>query len=128
MVILLDTHFVIWALAGDGRISKAHLKLLEDPGQLVRVSLASIWEITIKLSIGKLKLQASLPETMHNIRALGFGLLPMEEQHFFALSALPHHHRDPFDRMLIAQAKHEGMHILTADKHFKTYDVKLVGG
>lgn len=128
MVILLDTHFVIWALAGDRRISQTHLRLLEDPGQLVQVSLASIWEIAIKLSIGKLKLEADLPETVRNIRALGFGLLPMEEQHIFALSTLPHHHRDPFDRILIAQARYEGMHILTADKHFKAYDVKLVGG
>lgn len=128
MVILLDTHFVMWALTGDDRISKAHLKLLENPGQEVHVSLASIWEIAIKLSIRKLKLQASLPETMHNIRALGFRVLPIEEQHIFALSALPHHHRDPFDRILIAQALHEDMHILTADKHFKAYDVKLVGG
>lgn len=58
----------------------------------------------------------------------GFTVLPMEVPHALEVEKLPHHHRDPFDRMLIAQAKHEGMHILTADKHFKAYDVKLVGG
>lgn len=59
---------------------------------------------------------------------VGFSILPIEGEHVFALTVLPHHHRDPFNRILIAQAKHVGMHILMADKHFKAYDVKLVGG
>ena len=126
MVILLDTHYVLWALSGDRRISRALLRLIEDPDQSVKVSLASAWEMTIKHSLGKLRLQGDVPETLANIRALGFELLPIKEEHLLVLDQLPHHHRDPFDRMLIAQAKHEGMHLLTADPHFKLYDVPLV--
>ncbi len=126
MVILLDTHYVLWALSGDKRISKAAVELIADPDQLVKVSLASLWEMTIKHSLGKLGLQGDLPETIGNIRALGFELLSIKEEHILALGSLPHHHRDPFDRVLIAQAKHEGMHLLTADPHFKVYEVPLV--
>jgi PIN domain nuclease of toxin-antitoxin system len=126
MVVLLDTHFVLWSLSGDKRLSKTIIEFVADPDQRVKVSLASIWEIAIKHSIGKLRLQGDLPETLRNIHALGFDLLPIEQEHILALASLPHHHRDPFDRMLIAQAKHEGMHLLTADPHFKFYDVPLV--
>lgn len=124
-MLLLDTHFVIWSLSGDKRISRIAMELIANPHQPVKVSLASIWEIAVKLSIGKLKLQADLPETIRNIRTLGFTLLPIEEQHIIELTSLPHHHRDPFDRMLIAQAKHEGLQLLTVDPHFKLYDVPL---
>ena len=126
MVILLDTHYVLWSLSGDKRISKAVMDLVEDPEQQVKVSMASIWEIAIKHSLGKLRLQGDLPVTLGNIRALGFELLAIEAEHILTLASLPHHHRDPFDRMLIAQAKHKGMHLLTADPHFKLYDVPLV--
>jgi PIN domain nuclease of toxin-antitoxin system len=126
MVILLDTHFVLWSLSGNKRISKVVSELLADPDQVVKVSLASVWEMAIKHSIGKLRLEGDLRDTLENIRTLGFDLLSIEKEHILALSSIPHHHRDPFDRMLIAQAQHEGMHLLTADPQFKLYDVPLV--
>lgn len=126
MVILLDTHYVLWALSGDKRISKAAFDLIADPDQLVMVSLASVWEMSIKHSLGKLRLHGDLPGTLGNIRALGFELLSIKEEHILALGHLPNHHRDPFDRMLIAQAKHEGLHLLTSDPQFAQYDVPVV--
>ena len=126
MVILLDTHVLVWLWTGDPRIGEHGRKMLSSMDQRVRVSIASIRELAIKRSIGKLDLSIDPRELVASLPEFGFDLLGITTGHALALTSLPLHHRDPFDRMLIAQAKHEGMHLLTADPHFKPYDVPLV--
>src|SRR5690606_37814032 len=90
------------------------------------ISHVTFWEIAIKTSIGKLTLDRDLATTYRLIHEAGFLVLPLREEHFLAAASLPLHHRDPFDRMLIAQAQHEGMHLITADPHFVTYEVPVI--
>ena len=90
------------------------------------VSIVSMWEIAINTSVGKLDLKVSMEQLAASLPEFHLKLLPLKLEHVQAVEHLPLHHRDPFDRMLIAQAKHEGMHLLTADPHFEAYDVPLV--
>ncbi|HRQ83946.1 MAG TPA: type II toxin-antitoxin system VapC family toxin, partial [Flavobacteriales bacterium] len=87
----------------------------------------TLWEVAIKTSIGKLTLDRDLSSTYRMIHAAGFLPLPFREEHFLEVSTLPMHHRDPFDRMLIAQARCENLWLLTSDPHFGNYDVQLIG-
>jgi len=91
-------------------------------GEDLIISVVSIWEIAIKRSMGKLKVKGDLLEP---IRARRIPLLPINEHHALFVERLDHHHRDPFDRLLIAQAKVEGFTIMTTDRHFARYDVAL---
>ncbi len=127
MDVLLDTHILLWAWNGDNRLSKTHQELLTSQEVRAFVSIVSLWEIAIKTSVGKLELKAPLQELVASLPEFQFELLPLRMEHISLVGTLPLHHRDPFDRMLIAQAKHEGMHLLTADPHFAAYDVPLIG-
>lgn len=126
MVVLLDTHFLIWLWTDDPRLSRKVRDFLVHKEQPVHVSIATFWELSIKRSIGKLDLAIDLNELSGSMDEFGFGILNIDLAHTNVVSSLPLHHRDPFDRMLIAQAKHEGMHLLTIDPHFKLYDVDLL--
>ena len=126
MSVLLDTHVLLWFQSLDKRISPTLRTRIEQSDEDYFVSHVSFWEIAIKSSIGKLKLDRDLSATFIAIKDAGFQILPMAEGHFLQTATLPLHHRDPFDRMLIAQAKHESMHLLTADPHFAAYDVQLI--
>lgn len=126
MSVLLDTHVLLWFQSLDKRLSSALRDRIERSDDDYYVSHVSYWEIAIKSSIGKLKLDRDLAATYRLIHEAGFLTLPFSEEHFLEVATLPLHHRDPFDRMLIAQAKHEGMHLLTADPHFGAYDVQLI--
>lgn len=119
---LLDTHILLWDLADDKRISQEHDKILlgDAPKYL---SVASLWEIAIKASTGKLTIPAGLLDT---IEASDVTLLPILPNHVLHTASLPRHHGDPFDRLLIAQAQLEGLTLVTADSHFARYDVALV--
>ena len=128
MKVLLDTHVLLWFQANDPALPMKARKIIESKGNDCVVSIVSLWEISIKHSIGKLPLRMPLSAFFNTISAADLRTLPLLREHLLELPELPHHHRDPFDRILIAQANYEGMHILTADKHFKAYDVKLVGG
>ena len=127
MSVLLDTHVLLWFQSLDERISPALRDRIEHSDEDHYVSHVSFWGIAIKTYIGKLKLDRDLSATFRAIQDAGFLILPLRESHFLGIATLPLHHRDPFDRMLIAQAKHEGMHILTADAHFGAYDVPVIG-
>jgi PIN domain nuclease of toxin-antitoxin system len=120
--VLLDSHFLLWFLAGNRRrIGKAlRIRIETEPAI---VSVASLWEIAIKLELGKLEAPDDLPAL---IQEAGFGILPITIEHAWRVRELPSHHRDPFDRMLIAQAQVEREPILTADRVFAGYDVTLV--
>lgn len=126
MTVLLDTHYLIWALSGDRRLNGHALDMLSDPKQPVVVSVVSLWEIAIKSSLGKLEVLDGVKGVLAQLPKMGFRVLGLGESHIAEVESLPLHHRDPFDRMLIAQARQEGMHLLSADPHFKAYDVRLV--
>lgn len=122
MNLLLDTHALLWWLAGEGLLDDA-LERIADPSVVVAVSAASIWEAEIKRGRGKLRFEGSL--TDHAGQA-GFEPLPISLDHAERAGSLPPHHRDPFDRMLVAQAQAEGLQLVTRDGAFAAYEVPIL--
>ncbi len=122
---LLDTHILIWYAEGDSQLPERIRNLILDPGNTVFVSHASIWEMTIKISIGKLKVKFTLPEWEELLDKNGFSICRPEFRHFETLLRLPWHHNDPFDRILIAQGIVENYTIITRDQNFKAYSAAL---
>lgn len=118
MKLLLDTHVLLWVAAGSPRI-KAISKRLLSADNAVFFSVASLWEIAIKVSLGKL--QADAPTIREAAIENGFLELPILGQHALEVGGLPWHHRDPFDRLLVAQAAAEPMKLLTADAQLLAY-------
>ncbi len=123
MRLLLDSQVVLWALECPERLSEEAVTAIIDPMNSVDVSVASIWELAIKQSIGKLKVDGDLRE---HLTLQSFSELPVLGEHALAVRDLPLHHRDPFDRLLIAQARCEGLTIVTADPAFAVYDVPIM--
>jgi PIN domain nuclease of toxin-antitoxin system len=122
MGLLLDTHVVLWWLVDDVALaSEVKDQLDHEPD--VYVSAATIWEVAIKQAIGKLPEPAGLPEL---IRDSGFGELPISSQHAITAARLPLIHRDPFDRMLVAQAQDESLTLVTRDPRCQKYDVAVL--
>lgn len=122
--VLLDTHAVLWLLAGDRRLSPRARSALSVSEQPLTVSVVSLWEVATKRSLGKLDAPADLSR-----RIAGLGvveLLPISPPHAEAVGALPWHHRDPFDRMLVAQAQVEGLSIVSADPALAQYGVDVI--
>ncbi|HZO25363.1 MAG TPA: type II toxin-antitoxin system VapC family toxin [Chloroflexota bacterium] len=127
MSFLLDTHVLIWLLAGSPRISTDLLNTLADPGHTIYVSTASAWEIAIKVGLGKLAVPSNLHDWLPaEIAAAGLTPLPIELRHALGVELLPSHHTDPFDRLLIAQAIAEDLTLVSADRAFDAYDVRLM--
>ena len=126
MRLLVDTHVFLWFILDDPRIATTARPLLMEPEHTRYLSIASVWEVAIKHGLGKLQLTGGVPRFLRDVEQANFEILDITPGHILELATLPLHHRDPFDRMLIAQAKHEGMHLLTADPHFAAYDVPLV--
>lgn len=122
MSLLLDTHIVLWWLTDDPALAE-DIKDRLDHEPDVRVSAASIWEIAIKQATGKITGPPDLPE---QVRDSGFRELPIRSGHAIAAGRLPLIHRDPFDRMLIAQASCENLTLVTADAHCQQYDVPIL--
>lgn len=122
MRILLDTHVLLWAVLNDPRLTSAQAQAISE-GE-VYLSSASIWEIGIKRAIGKLAVPGDLFEIAVDA---GCRPLPISWIHAEAAAALPLHHSDPFDRMLIAQARSEGLSLVSSDAKFQAYDVDLIG-
>lgn len=120
MRILLDTHVLLWMLAGSSRIDAAR-ELILAPANEIFVSAVSWWEIAVKASIGKLP-QADVPRMRSEaLEVSGLRELPVTGVHAETLVDLPLHHRDPFDRMLVAQAMSEPMRLLTSDSQLSAY-------
>ena len=124
MRILLDTHVLLWWLSDDPRLPKQIADAVADGRNGVFVSAMSVAEIAIKSSLGKLAAPDDLATAMDTSGLAG---LPFTAEHARQLSALPWHHRDPFDRMLIAQASVEAMTFATVDAACRSYDVRLLG-
>ena len=126
MRLVLDTHILIWLLEGDPQLSESKRNILSDPANEIFVSVASLWEIAIKFSIGKLALSKSLNDIVEEIDSSSSRFLTVGPQHAVAVSALPFHHRDPFDRIIIAQALVENISIITNDGVFADYGVSIL--
>jgi PIN domain nuclease of toxin-antitoxin system len=125
MKVLIDTHVLIWWAGDTNQLSPLVRDMLADPQTEPILSIVSIWEMQIKISLGKLSLQMDLPtlvedEVSRNI----FSLLPIELKHIYGLNDLPLHHKDPFDRLLIAQSMLEKMPIISIDEKFDAYGVQ----
>ena len=123
MRVLLDTHVLIWWITDSPQIRQSHRAVTEAGENLVYVSSISLAEIAIKSSTGKLEVPNNLAE---RIVEAGFTHLPFDATHAAALGELPFHHRDPFDRMLIAQAMTEGLVFATADDRCRAYDIQTI--
>jgi len=121
--LLLDTHVLLWWLADAPELSPTARERIADRSNFVMVSAASIWEIRIKESIGKLSLPTDFEAL---VRRESFEWLSITAEHAHATRELPLHHRDPFDRLLIAQARCEGVALLTHDRGLSVYDVEVV--
>jgi PIN domain nuclease of toxin-antitoxin system len=122
MSLLLDTHIALWAITGDATLDDEFLdRLRHDPD--IFLSPVSLWEITIKQATGKLTGPADLAG---QVRDMGFGELPVTYRHAIAAGRLPPHHRDPFDRMLVAQAAVEGLTLVSRDESIARYDVDIL--
>jgi len=120
MTLLLDTHVFLWWLDNPQLLSKAARKAIGDGNHAVYVSAAVVWEIAIKRALGKLDAPVDLEAAMSVNRFLP---LPITIPHVLAVATLPGHHRDPFDRLLIAQARYEGFQFVSRDRHVARYGV-----
>jgi len=123
MSLLLDTHTLLWWLEDPSLLSKRARREIRDGKNKVYVSAAVVWEIVIKQSLGKLDVPDNLEDVL---LANNFVPLPISVSHVLTLQSLPAHHKDPFDRVLIAQAVHEGLTLVTRDENIQKYSVSCI--
>ncbi len=127
MKLMLDTHTLLWFIGGDTALSKTVRELIEDPQNEKFVSIVSIWETAIKVSIGKMTLTAPFEVLFpKQLQINGFELLPITVEHAYVVVGLPFHHRDPFDRLMAAQTITEAMTMLSVDEIFDDYGITRV--
>lgn len=127
MRLLLDTHAWLWLIAGDSRMPTRVRAELEASQHTSVISIASCWEVSIKVGLGKLALPAPLATLLSDV-SRAFEILPVRMDHVERLPSLPRHHGDPFDRMLVAQALVEGLTIVTADGALSRYPAPIFWG
>jgi PIN domain nuclease of toxin-antitoxin system len=123
--LLIDTHILIWWLADDRKLTRSARATIANPDNDVLVSAASLWEISIKVALGRLEVE--LDDLERNIADNGFRSLPINYRHAITAGRLPAIHRDPFDRMLIAQASVEELRVISHDKIFERYGLSGEG-
>ncbi len=121
MRLILDTHTLLWWDAERGKLSPTALAFCQDPGNTLLVSMASLWELQIKVQTGKLILREPLTTIVKDQEANGVLFLPISQEHVYALDSLPFFHKDPFDRLILAQARVEGATLLSADTVMPDY-------
>lgn len=125
--ILLDTHVLLWLTNDTSKLPAHVISLCEDETNSLFISIASFWELAIKISLGKIALADNAIEQLQAWCAdNAISILPIEINHCIRLQTLPFHHRDPFDRLLIAQAKCEKLSVISADEHFPAYEVDVI--
>jgi len=125
MCALVDTQSFIWFFENDSRLPSSVKIWMEKSDRLV-ISIASFWEITIKASLGKLIIMESIAGIIDNALSNGFEILPIKREHLITLSTLDFFHRDPFDRIIIAQAIAENMPVISSDKVFRQYPINHI--
>lgn len=126
MAFLLDTHAFLWFISGDNQLPSSVRDKIKDINQSCFLSAASLWEITIKKQLGKLTLKISLDELFEYADRNQIEIVQITYDHLLILLDLPNHHRDPFDRLIVAQAIAENLTLVTRDKVIKKYKVKHV--
>jgi len=126
MNLLLDTHTLIWLLEGDELLSAVAKEQIENPANTNFVSVATFWEIAIKISLNKLKMQISIENLKQLIWENGIEILPITIENALFVRQLPFYHKDPFDRLLIAQAINENMILVSKDELIPLYHVQTV--
>jgi PIN domain nuclease of toxin-antitoxin system len=125
MRLLLDTHAFLWFITADAQLSSTAENAIRNPGNDAFLSIASVWEIAIKVNLGKLPIPLPLDTFIpEQLRLNRVSLLPIEMQHAFEVSRMAPHHRDPFDRMIIAQAQVERLELVSADAMFDPYPIR----
>ncbi len=123
MNLLLDTHVFLWCLTNPKQLTPQARQSITNPENTVYVSAASIWEIYIKKALGKINLKHDL---LKEIEWADFKNLPITAVHAMAIEKLPNHHHDPFDRLLIAQAQCENLHLATRDRKILKYEINVI--
>lgn len=126
MTLLVDTHALLWFQAGDRRLSRAARAAMEAADAELLLSAATVWEMAIKASLGRLRLSDPVEAYVAEKIAQGYRMLPVSWAHAAAVEGLPFHHRDPFDRLLAAQALSERCRLVTRDRVFRKYGVRVV--
>jgi PIN domain nuclease of toxin-antitoxin system len=126
MNLLIDTHAVIWFITEDSKLPLKTKKIIENTENNCFVSIATYWEIAIKHSLGRLNLDSELENIFRIIEKTGFEILPITTNQILINAGLPHHHQDPFDRIIIAQAIQDDLKIVSKDGQFKNYQVSLI--
>jgi PIN domain nuclease of toxin-antitoxin system len=122
---LIDTQTLLWALEDNPNLSQQSKSILEDTTSVLYVSIASLWEIAIKTSIKKLELRQSLAQIVQILPQMEVLVLPIDPVHILTVETLPFFHRDPFDRIIIAQALAENLEIISSDGIFRQYPVTV---
>ncbi len=129
MKLLLDTHTLLWLASGDAMLTQPARKAIADPANTLTISVATIWELAIKTTKPQNPLILSEPVNIYLAKCLptyGIDVLPILQAHALGVMALPDHHRDPFDRIMIAQAICEDMTLVSGDSHAASYPVSLI--
>jgi PIN domain nuclease of toxin-antitoxin system len=126
MNLLIDTHVFLWWDSQPEKIPNRALSALEDPDNTIWLSLVSIWEVQIKTQLGKLTIHQPLDSLVQQQQQNGIQLLPIKLNHILAIQPLPYYHKDPFDRLLIAQSIAENLTCVSADSVFKQYNIPIL--
>ncbi len=121
---ILDTHTLIWFLNGDEQLSTKAKKAIEKSGTINFVSIASLWEMAIKTSLGKLEMKSNYSKVAELLEDNGFQILPITFADTLLLLSLPLHHKDPFDRIIITQSISNNLTIITRDQYFSQYKIE----
>ena len=123
---LLDTHTLIWFLSGEDNLSDKSKEVIENPENSNFISIASIWELAIKISLGKFKFEQGFKKFLELIDANGFEIIPISFEHALRLSTLEFIHRDPFDRLIVVQAMTDNLTVITRDENMAKYEIKTL--
>lgn len=126
MNLLLDTHVALWAITDSPKLPQKARELIEAPRTTVWISVASVWEIAIKHSLGRGDMPVSSQDAVRYFRESGYRFLPIEAEHALTVEELPAHHQDPFDRILVAQALAEPMRLMTHDMSVACYSDTII--
>lgn len=125
MDLLIDTHTLLWFYAGDSKLNEKTKNVILDTENTIYLSIATLWEIAIKVNIGKLDLKDDIIDFFVFVERNSFTILPISFQNLIVLSSLPFHHKDPFDRIIITQAITENLTIGSDDAIFREYNIEL---
>jgi len=123
MKILLDTHAFIWFVENDSNLTLTSKNIIQDESNIIFLSIISLWEIVIKINLKKLEISQSIEKIFDLIPENGFEILPILPHHLIELNKLQFYHRDPFDRLLVAQAKCENVHFISKDEILDKYGI-----